>query len=150
MNGKIWTFLFLFTAQFLILGDALSAPRIRKVLCNVFQVAIIGSRAHIECHYKASNTSTDGTSFDLNKSSDHPVFFALNVSDPKASLMISLAAQFKIDADNDTRIRNYSKWNFIEIHYDANDLSGDKFGCQIADCRKPISLLAHANISKGD
>jgi hypothetical protein len=134
----------------------LPVARLRTAVCLVAEAAVVGDRVHVRCNY------TDKEGLGLNKSNDHPLYFALPVNSPRAAPMLTIFESagranrplytFWTDKDHhpyDLRNRP-GRAEAIQIQYDANDLSGAAFGCENQDCRIPLCVWSPGGVEKGD
>jgi hypothetical protein len=62
----------------------LAVARMRTAVCLVAEAAVVGDRVHVRCDY------ADKFGLGLNKSNDHPSYFALPVSSPRAAPMLAI------------------------------------------------------------
>lgn len=130
-------------------------PRLRTAVCLVAETAVTGDRVHVRCDY------VDKYGLALNKSSDHPAYFALPASSPRAAALMVLFesagravrplftywTEGQIQHDLRTRA---DREQAIQVVYDANDTSGTTFGCSAQDCRIPITVVSPGGMEKGD
>ena len=142
-------------AQVVRQRSASAAPRLRTAVCLVAETAVIGDRVHVRCEY------VDKYGLGLNKSGDHPVYFALPASSPRAAAMMALfesagraarplnAWWTEGQSRRDLQTRP-GREQAIQIAYDANDTSGTAFGCSAQDCRIPLTVISPGGMEKGD
>ena len=100
----------------------------------------------------------------MNKSGDHPPYFAVGISSPMAAPLVALATPMtqqphgkKIGFGFMTRqdlgqfeLFGMAQYQFLVIQYDKGDLSGASFGCLASDCRTPISIWKVQAPGQGD
>jgi hypothetical protein len=155
----------LFAAPLLLGATITEAAPTRTAVCVLGDIAVHASRVHLRCDYNATQINVPGVLAmqPMNKSSNHPPFFAVSINSPMAAPLVALATPMTKQSlgqeiargdwaethvspgHNQSRggfsVRGLGTFQFLVVVYDAGDLSGANFGCNTNDCRIPTSVF---------
>jgi hypothetical protein len=93
-------------------GNAVALPAAQYITCNVQSVAVLDNRVHVDCGYGSWIR-----------------FFAAPTSSSSEAARLLSMGQMAVATSKP-----------LYFMYDANDNSAASYGCDYANCRRPITI----------